>query len=485
MTFYVKRYIIKLTEKIKLIEIKRGEDMSKKIKVMIIFIIIFIMYHHFSYGAFTPNVYQSEDKKVLAYAELNAATITLASGQRIHATNVKGDTQMKIDVIQAPIEVVLLIDTSGSMNQTRMNAAKESACALVENLFDVAENVKISLIKFASASSTIVTKSSDREEVINAINKLSASGGTYMLDGLELAEGIFGTNDEENSEQSEKFSYLIILTDGATGESSQCYDKLLELESNNIKIYDILVDMGNTSAFSRDGKDAGTIYSNISSEELTEIYDEIYGEICSEVIDNSVGNFEETGKNYFVTGNDMYMFLDQELIQGAKLQLEYKINIKAAFNCFKVEIQSEMDDKLGFEESSKMLTEDKSNADYGWAINESLTYKKGHKKVISICTESDSPYVIKKGKKYEAKLLLTCLLSTKEDTNYASSIVFRLNGEEDRTYGLQSMEVNIVPPFGGNRNQSTIIILIIIVLILCASLLITYLYRIHCKKRIK
>jgi len=43
-------------------------------------------------------------------------------------------------------------------------------------------------------------------------------------------------------------------------------------------------------------------------------------------------------------------------------------------------------------------------------INENLTYKKGHKKVISICAESDSPYVIKKGKKYEKNICQRNLL---------------------------------------------------------------------------
>ena len=72
---------------------KRGENMTKKINLGIISLITFIIvFSNFSYGIFTPNIYQSDDKKILAYAELSAATVTLASGQRIHATNVNGDT---------------------------------------------------------------------------------------------------------------------------------------------------------------------------------------------------------------------------------------------------------------------------------------------------------------------------------------------------------------------------------------------------------
>ena len=97
--------------------------MTKKLKLIIIsFLVIIISCSSFSYGIFTPNVYQSDDKKILAYSELSAATVTLASGQRIHATNIDGDTQMKIDVITDPVELILAIDQSISMYGKRINS---------------------------------------------------------------------------------------------------------------------------------------------------------------------------------------------------------------------------------------------------------------------------------------------------------------------------------------------------------------------------
>lgn len=172
--------------------------MTKKIKLAIInFILVITVFSNFSYGVFTPNVYQSEDKKILAYAELSAATVTLASGQRVHATNINGDTQMSIDVIKSPIKVVLTIDTSGSMDMTgtnlsqlgnftqkpeldvpvnnvkRIDAAKESAKLLVENLFDVAENVTVSVIGFSSSITCDIT-SSDKEEILKAIERITS-----------------------------------------------------------------------------------------------------------------------------------------------------------------------------------------------------------------------------------------------------------------------------------------------------------------------
>lgn len=452
--------------------------MTKKINLGIISLITFIIvFSNSSYGVFTPNIYQSDDKKILAYAELSAATVTLASGQRIHATNVNGDTQMKIDIITDPVELILVVDESGSMDGSRMESAKESARTLVENIFDVAENVKVSIIGFDDSARIRIEASSNKEDVLKAIDELVISGSTNMSTALVEAIKIFEKNKDEKT-----YSYLVNLTDGQTTQANKCYDLLSDMEKQNIKIYNILIELNERSAFSRDGKEIGTIYANISEEELIEIYDEIYGEICSEIISNSTDNFNQTGKNYFSTGDSIYMFLDQELLQGAKLQLEYIINIKAAFDCFKVELQGEIDDKLSFDESARMITEDQTNADYGWVINEDLTYKDGHNKVISLCKESDSPYVIKKGKKFEAKLYLSCLLTPKDDTNYANSILFRLNGEQELTQRLQSVEINIVPPFGENQNKNIIILLVVVLNIIVGILTI---YIIHYKKRIK
>ena len=374
--------------------------MTKKLKLIIIsFLVIIISCSSFSYGIFTPNVYQSDDKKILAYSELSAATVTLASGQRIHATNIDGDTQMKIDVITDPVELILAIDQSISMYGKRINSAKKSARALVENIFEVAENVKVSVIGFNDVADIKIEASSNKEEVIEAINSLMTINGTDMSKALEKAKEIFNKNEDDKT-----YSYLINLTDGETLNTDKCYELLCEMRDQNIGIYNILIEMDHSGAFSKDGQEVGVIYSDISEKELIGIYDEIYGGICSEIISNSTDNFKQTGKNYFSVGDGIYMFLDQELLQGAKLQLEYIINIKVAFDCFKVELQSnDIDDKLSFDESAKMITEDKTNADYGWVINENLSYKDGHNKVISLCQESDSPYVIKKGKKFEAK----------------------------------------------------------------------------------
>ena len=61
-----------------------------KRKIITSLFIIIICINNISYGIFIPNVYQSEDKKILAFAEINAATLTLQGGERIETTILMG-----------------------------------------------------------------------------------------------------------------------------------------------------------------------------------------------------------------------------------------------------------------------------------------------------------------------------------------------------------------------------------------------------------
>lgn len=467
----------------------------KIINIICIFLTIVCLMSNFSYGIFTPYIYEAEDKSVIAYAELNAANIYLPSGECIQRTNINGGTQMNIEKIMEPIEVVLVIDVSGSMKsngttleegeikptgKTRLETAQQAAINFVENFFNVAESIKISVIAFNSKASTKITKSSDKSAIESAINALSPGGGTKMLPALKQAENILFNKEQDNTH-----SFLVNLTDGATDGALSCYTKLLEMQNKNIGIYNVLLETGRTEAFSQDGVDAGTLYTNVSSEELMGIYDEIYNLVCSEVVDNKIDSFIENAQNYFVADNNLFMHLDKEMLQGSRLDLEYIINIKTAFNCTKIRLQEEVDKKLNFNPSSKMISEDKTNADYGWKVNEQLSYKKNndndqHNLVLSITESSednpDKEYVIKKGGTYQVKLLLSCLLTNKEDANYRNSLLFEVTegiksdiiGDDQNQDGrkvskeLESMEINIIPPFGEDKSYNKIWILILV-----------------------
>ena len=170
------------------------------------------------------------------------------------------------------------------------------------------------------------------------------------------------------------------------------------------------------------------------------------------------------------------MFLDQEMLQGSRLELEYIINIKSSIPCTKIELQEEVDKNLNFDMSSKLISEDKTNQDYGWQINEELSYKDGHNLVLSInkLPEENSEYVMERGRAYQTKLVLSTLLTSQiEDMNYKNKLTFRLNEDNNLAQSLDAMEVNIIPPFGEDKSYNKIWILILVG-ILAGAGIITY-----------
>ena len=123
-----------------------------------------------------------------------------------------------------------------------------------------------------------------------------------------------------------------------------------------------------------------------------------------------------------------------------------------------------------------MISEDKTNEDCGWQINEDLSYKDGHNLVLSInkTSEEDSQYVIGRGRGYQTKLVLSTLLTSQiEDMNYKNKLTFRINEDNNLSQSLEAMEVNIIPPFGEDKSYNKIWILILISLFAVTGI-ITY-----------
>ncbi len=436
----------------------------KIINIISSFVALIFILTNFSYSIFVPNIYEyeSDGQKLIAYAELNAANIYLPSGKKIQSTNVNGGTEINIETITAPIQVVLVIDISGSMQGRRIEIAKQAAINLVTNLFEVAEDIKISVISFANNANVEIARSSNKENVIKAINGLKAYGGTNIASALKEAYDIFLS--AKNNYGDEMMNYFLVnLTDGQDFYPNVAYTTLKQIVNQNINVYNVLLESSHKEAFSQNGVDAGTIYSGVSSGELVELYDEIYNMICSEVVNSSVTDFTEKAQNYFVANDDLYMFLDQEMLQGSRLELEYVINIKTSIPCTKIELQDEVDKNLSFDLSSKLISEDKTNEDCGWEVNEELSYKDNHNLVLSIkqLPEEGSEYVMRRGKGYQTKLVLSTLLTSQiEDMNYKNKLTFRINEDDNLTQSLEAMEVNIIPPFGEDKSYNKIWILI-------------------------
>lgn len=142
-----------------------------------------------------------------------------------------------------PQNLVLLIDTSGSMYSYNKLPLVKSSMELLLNNLD--ERDTISIVTYASGTNVILSgaNGSERDKIINAINGLYAGGATNGEGGLQLAY-----------EQAEKFksdgnNRIILCTDGdfnvGISDNDELKSFITQKRENNIYLSVLGFGMGN------------------------------------------------------------------------------------------------------------------------------------------------------------------------------------------------------------------------------------------------
>ena len=170
--------------------------------------------------------------------------------------------------------VVLVIDTSGSMDGEKMNNAKSAARSFVEGFSSKVEKSTkryVSVVQFASDATRVkewtdITTTNGKRAIINKINMLyakggilSANGGTNMEGGLQLAYNLIKYGKKNVLEGIDNIN-IVFLTDG---EPTYHIDK----NANRNSISNIPGTRGGgNSAHYEDWKPVETIASSITTE---------------------------------------------------------------------------------------------------------------------------------------------------------------------------------------------------------------------------
>lgn len=140
--------------------------------------------------------------------------------------SVTGKEGSSTETTSKKIDVVLVMDTSGSMGEsmgrnqgTRLENAKTSAKLLVNNLIgeNTTGDVQIAVVSFAADANVKQGYTSDKTLLDNAIDSLWANDGTNWDAGLKEA------NDLGSREGAEK--YIVFLSDGDPTYSLKRKDK--------------------------------------------------------------------------------------------------------------------------------------------------------------------------------------------------------------------------------------------------------------------
>lgn len=145
------------------------------------------------------------------------------------------------DVWQAarkPINLVMLLDTSGSMRGDKMESMQAAAVSFVEQMGD---EDTITLITFASTPTEVVSQAklgTSRAAVISAIQRLIAQGNTTLYDAIGEGGRVIGRTTSSSTS-----NVLIVLSDGEDTASiyySAVNQELIDLATaNNTTIFTI------------------------------------------------------------------------------------------------------------------------------------------------------------------------------------------------------------------------------------------------------
>jgi Mg-chelatase subunit ChlD len=194
------------------------------------------------------------------------------------------------------IDVVDVIDRSGSMEGEKIQAAKDSAKLFVDlmrvnDLIGVVSHDKTATVNYGL---TTITSNSVKQNAKNAIDAISAGGGTSIGSGLRAAY-----NELVNKGNPTHQRAIVLLSDGKHKSPPHPEDVLPDIRKANIRVFTIgLGADANASLLSHIAHDSGggEYYYSPGSEELRAIYNAIAGVIKAESTVKTVSGSIQKGE---------------------------------------------------------------------------------------------------------------------------------------------------------------------------------------------
>src|SRR5437764_3839496 len=155
--------------------------------------------------------------EVAVSAQLNGAPADL-SKVTLHENGqfINSFTAVPLGRTNTPVGVVLVIDTSGSMNQNgKLDQAKAAARQFVSSK---APNDQIALVAFNSQPTALVNFTSDAVALPNGLNGLAATGETALWDAVTTSVALY--TDHPNLQPN-----LVVISDGKDTVSKATFDQ--------------------------------------------------------------------------------------------------------------------------------------------------------------------------------------------------------------------------------------------------------------------
>ena len=152
---------------------------------------------------------------------INSIDISILKGEKLFNNN----TPIVLNIIsddikekKSNVELICVIDISGSMRGEKIKLVKQSLKILLEMMSD---KDKLGLVLFNQQANKLLdltyTTNENKKNIISLIDSIRVGGGTFILSGLEMAVNMFKENKKEEKNFFDKFmvsSAMILLSDG-------------------------------------------------------------------------------------------------------------------------------------------------------------------------------------------------------------------------------------------------------------------------------
>ena len=158
-----------------------------------------------------PTVRVTVDVPTVVSAEVDAGAFTLTENGQVRDIEVER-------LRSEDLEVILVLDSSGSMAGVPIAAAQEAARSFVASM---PAAVPLSVIRFNTDVEQVTDFSTDREQITTAIDGVSAGGWTSMYDAVHAALDVL--EDREATREA-----IVLLSDGGDNRSQRTLEETVE-----------------------------------------------------------------------------------------------------------------------------------------------------------------------------------------------------------------------------------------------------------------
>ncbi|WP_061239767.1 retention module-containing protein [Ectopseudomonas composti] len=149
-----------------------------------------------------------------------------------------------------PFNLVLVIDTSGSMvppSSNRLALAKAALVNMLQSYESLGVPLNISVIDFESNAQLVVTNASDVDSVISTIQGLGGGGGTDYNDALTLAQSHLSSNITSPSLAGYEHR-VYFLSDGEPNEGGVPAGWETFVNTNDVEVFAVGLDVSGNAA---------------------------------------------------------------------------------------------------------------------------------------------------------------------------------------------------------------------------------------------